>query len=138
MGEFIWNNIALVALFLASGVMLAWPEISKLVGIGGAEIGTLEATRLMNQGGVLILDIRDEKDFAAGHLPRARHIPIRELAGRIEEIGKFKAKAVIVTDKSPARAGSACRLLKQSGFTNVYQLKGGLGAWQQASLPVEK
>ena len=138
MGEFIWNNIALVALFLASGLMLVWPEISKLVGIGGAEIGTLDATRLMNQGQTLILDIRDEKDFAAGHLPRARHIPIRDLAGRIGEIGKFKAKSVIVTDKSPARAGSACRLLKQAGFTNVYQLKGGLGAWQQASLPVEK
>lgn len=138
MGEFIFNNIALVALFLASGTMLVWPEISKLVGIGGPEISTLEATRLMNQGGALILDVRDEKDFAAGHLPRARHIPVRDLSGRLEEIGKFKSKPVIVTDKSGARAGSACRLLKQSGFTTVYQLKGGLGAWQQASLPVEK
>ena len=138
MGEFIFNNIALVALFVASGTMLVWPEISKLVGIGGVEIGTLEATRLMNQGTTLILDVRDEKDFAAGHVPRARHIPIRDLPGRLEEIAKFKAKPVILTDKSPARAASACRLLKQSGFTNVYQLKGGLGAWQQASLPIEK
>jgi rhodanese-related sulfurtransferase len=137
-GEFIWNNIALVALFLASGTMLVWPEISRLMGIGGAEIGTLEATRLMNQGQTLILDVREEKDYAAGHLPKARHIPVRELASRLEEIGKFKAKSVIVTDRSAARAGSACRLLKQSGFANVYQLKGGLGAWQQASLPIEK
>lgn len=134
MGDFILNNLALVALFLASGVMLFWPEIMKLTGGGGAEIGTLEATRLMNQGS-LVLDVRDEKEFAAGHLPRARHIPLRDLSGRLGEIGKFKDKPVIVTG---ARAGSACRFLRQSGFNNVFQLKGGVAAWQQASLPVEK
>ena len=138
MGEFLTNNMMLVALFLASGVMLLWPEISKLAGGSGAEIGTLEATRLMNQGSSLVLDVRDAKDFAAGHLPRARHIPLSELPGRLGEIGKFKDKPVIVTDRSPARAGSACRYLRREGFSNVFQLKGGLAAWQQASLPVEK
>jgi rhodanese-related sulfurtransferase len=138
MGEFIMNNLALVALFLASGVMLAWPELSKLAGGGSAEVGTLEATRLMNQGGMLVLDVRDEKEFAAGHLPRARHIPLRELSGRVGEISKFKDKPVVVTCKGGTRAGLACRLLKKSGFTKVVQLKGGVAAWQQASLPVEK
>ena len=138
MGEFVMNNLALVALFLASGVMLLWPEIMKLAGGGGAEIGTLEATRLMNQPGSLVLDVRDAKDFAAGHLPRARHIPLKELAGRLGELAKFKEKPVIVTDKSGARAGMACRFLRKSGFSNVFQLKGGVSAWQQASLPVEK
>jgi rhodanese-related sulfurtransferase len=138
MGEFLMNNLALVALFLASGVMLLWPEISKLAGGGGAEIGTLEATRLMNQGVSLVLDIRDEKDFAAGHLPRARHMPLRELGGRIGELARFKDKPVIVTDKSGMRAASACRFLRNAGFNNVFLLKGGVAAWQQASLPVEK
>ena len=137
MGEFISNNLALVALFIASGLMLVWPEIARLIGAGGAQIGTLEATRLMNQGS-LVLDVRDGEEYAAGHLPRARHIPLRELAKRIEEIGKFKNKPVIVTCKSGTRAGAACRFLKQAGFANVYQLKGGLAAWQQASLPIEK
>jgi hypothetical protein len=105
-GEFISNNIALVALFLASGAMLVWPEISRLVGVAGVEVGTLEATRLMNQGSTLILDVRDEKEFAAGHLPKARHIPLRDLSGRIEEIAKFKAKPVIVTDRKGPRAGA--------------------------------
>ena len=127
MGEFVLNNLALVGLFVASGLMLVWPEISRLAGAGGQQIGTLEATRLMNQGPSLILDVRDAKEFAAGHLPRARHIPLGELA-------KFKDKPVIVTDKG----GGACRLLKKSGFSNVFQLRGGVAAWQQASLPVEK
>jgi len=138
MGEFVMNNLALVALFLASGVMLLWPEIMKLAGGGGAEVGTLEATRLMNQSGSLVLDIRDAKEFAAGHLPRARNIPLRELSGRLGELAKFKDKAVIVTDKGATRAGSACRFLRRSGFANVFFLKGGVAAWQQASLPVER
>ena len=138
MVEFISSNLALVALFVASGVMLLWPEISKLIGAAGPELGTLEATRLMNQGMTLVLDVRDAEEYAKGHLPRARHIPIRELAKRTEELAKFKNKPVIVTDKTGTRAGAACRLLKQAGFVNVYQLKGGLAAWQQASLPVEK
>ena len=109
-----------------------------MVGGGGSDIGTLEATRLMNQGPSLVLDVRDEKEYAAGHLPRARHIPMKELSGRLGELGKYKDKPVIVTDRSATRAGSACRFLKRAGFSSVYHLKGGLAAWQQASLPVEK
>lgn len=137
MGEFVMNNLALVALFVASGAMLLWPEISRLVG-GGNEVGTLDATRLMNQGPSLILDVREAKDFAAGHLPRARNIPLKALAGRVGELAKFKDKPVIVTDKGGTRAAAACRLLQKSGFSNVHHLKGGVTAWQQASLPVER
>ena len=132
------NNLALVALFVASGVMVLWPEISRLVGAGGQELGTLEATRLMNQAGTLVLDVREDKEFAEGHLPKARHIPLKELAARVGELAKFKSRPVIVTCKSGMRGGAACRLLKAQGFTSVYQLKGGIAAWQQASLPVEK
>jgi rhodanese-related sulfurtransferase len=136
-GEFLLNNLALVALFLASGAMLLWPEISRLSG-GGGELGTLEATRLMNKGPHLVLDVSESAEFAAGHLPRARNIPARELATRLEEIAKFREKPVLVTAKAATRAGAAARLLKRSGFNNVYQLKGGTAAWEQASLPVEK
>jgi rhodanese-related sulfurtransferase len=138
-GEFLLNNIALVALFLASGVMLVWPELSKLAGGGSsATVGTLEATRLMNQSNTLVLDVRDDKEFAAGHLPRARHIPLKELETRAAEIQKFKEKPVLVSCRTGNRAGAAVRVLKKLGFTQVFQLKGGLQAWEQASLPVER
>ena len=137
MGEFVMNNLALVALFLASGVMLAWPEIQRAMG-GGSEIGTLEATRLMNGGPHLVLDVGEGAEFAAGHLPKARNIPVRELGTRLEEIAKFKEKPVIVTCKGGAKGAAATRFLKRSGFNLVYQLKGGTAAWEQASLPIEK
>jgi rhodanese-related sulfurtransferase len=135
--EFILQNIWLVLLFLGSGAVLAWPEIQKLVG-GSNEVGTLEATRLLNQATTLVLDVRDAAEFAAGHLPRARHIPLKELPERLAEIGKYKERAVLVTCRSGPRAGAATSVLKRAGFNTVYQLKGGIAAWQQASLPVEK
>lgn len=137
MGEFLLNNMALVALFLASGALLVWPELSVFAG-GADSVGTLEATRLMNQPGAIVLDVRESAEFASGHLPHARHIPLAQLASRIDEIAKFKDKPVVVTCRSGSRSGSACRALKKAGFNKVYNLKGGVPAWEQASLPVEK
>jgi rhodanese-related sulfurtransferase len=137
MGEFVMNNLALVALFFASGAMLLWPEIQRAIG-GSNEIGTLDATRLMNNGPHLVLDVGDGTEFAAGHLPKARNIPVKELGTRVAEIAKFKERPVIVTCKGGTRGAAACRFLKQSGFNSVYQLKGGTAAWEQASLPLEK
>lgn len=143
MGSFLLDNIygvpvwALAVVFLVSGFFLVWPEVARLMGASN-EVGTLEATRLMNQATTLVLDVRAASEFAAGHLPKARNIPLDELPNRLDEIGKYKERAVLVTCRVGPRAGSASRLLKRSGFGSVYQLKGGLVAWQQASLPVEK
>ena len=137
MYEFISQNIMLVALFVVSGAMLAWPAIAKTTG-GTREIGTLEATRLMNTGNALVLDIRDTGEFSGGRIPKSKNIPLAEIDKRLDEISRFKDKPVIATCRSNNRAGSASRLLKKHGFADVYQLAGGFGAWQQASLPVEK
>ena len=137
MGEFVLQNIWLVAIFVASGIMLVWPELGRLFA-GASEIGTLEATRLMNQGSTLVLDVGASQDYATGHLPRARNIPVRDLPSRLEEIAKYREKAVVVSARSNAQAAAAVRALKRAGFTTVYQLKGGIAAWQQASLPLEK
>jgi len=142
-GSFLLDNFngipvwALFALCVASGAFLVWPEIARLMGASN-EVGTLEATRLMNQATTLVLDVRAPAEFAAGHVPKARNIPLEDLARRLDEIGKYKERPVLVTGRAGPATGSASRLLKRSGFGSVYLLKGGLVAWQQASLPVEK
>ena len=137
MSEFVSQNIMLVVLFVVSGIMVAWPALAKMIG-GSREIGTMEATRLMNSGNALVLDIRDTGEFSSGRIPKSKNIPLSEIDKRLDEISRFKDKPVIVTCRTNNRAGSAARLLKQRGFADVYQLAGGFGAWQQASLPVEK
>ena len=139
MTEFIVNNLALVALFVVSGAMLIYPELSRLGFAGGSQqLGTLEATRLMNQSNSMVLDVRDAKEFAEGRVPRSRHIPLAELEGRIAEIAKFKERPVLLACRSGTRSAGAVRVLKKAGFTQVFQLKGGIAAWREAGLPIEK
>ena len=137
MGEFLLDNWPLVLLFLASGTMLVAPDLLGFAG-GAGELGTLDATRLMNQGTTLVLDVRDAQEFASGHLPRARHIPVGDLSNRMPEIEKYKEKPVLVTCMKGSRSATAAKLLRRAGFKSVFHLKGGLAAWQQASLPLEK
>ncbi|MBL8512146.1 MAG: rhodanese-like domain-containing protein [Betaproteobacteria bacterium] len=137
MTEFISQNLMLVALFVISGAMFIWPTIGKLFS-GDREISTLEATRLLNTGNALILDIRDNSAFAAGHIPKSRNIPMPDIAKRVDEIGKFKEKPVVLACQNGGRSNAVTRQLKQLGFVDIYQLQGGYNAWQQAGLPIEK
>lgn len=132
--QFLQDNWMLAALAAVSGAMLAWSFIGgRLSGVEQAD--TLKATRLYNDD-ALVLDVREDKEFAAGHIPKARHIPLGQLAGRIKELDKFKGKPVLVTCRSGQRSASACRMLKKAGFETVYNQAGGIIAWERANLPV--
>lgn len=133
--KFILDNIWLVLLALASGAMLLWPQL-----LGGAkkQVGTLEATQLINRNDAVIVDVREDSEFAQGHIPNAKHIPLRQLPSRLKELEKFKAKPIIVNCRSGNRSAKACGILNKHGFENVHNLAGGITAWAQAGLPLEK
>ena len=137
MGQFLWDHILYVALMVASAGVLVWPTISGLLA-GARHIGTLEATRLMNQGNALVMDVRDSAEFASGRIPKSKNVPLPELEKRMGEVNKFKEKPVIVTAGPGNREGRAMRALKAAGFSQIYALKGGVNAWREAGLPVEK
>ena len=134
--QFLQDNWMLASLALASGAMLAWSFIgSKLSGVEQAD--TLKATRLYNDD-ALVLDVREDKEFAAGHIPKAKHIPLGQLSKRINELEKFKSKPVLVTCRSGQRSTRACGMLKKAGFETVYNQAGGIIAWERANLPTTK
>lgn len=134
--HFIQNNLLLIGLAVVSGAMLLWSFIgNKLTGV--TQVDTLEATRLINQD-ALVLDVREDKEFVAGHIPKARHIPLGALATRIAELEKFKSKPIIVNCRSGQRSARACGILKKHGFEQAVNLAGGIMAWESAHLPVEK
>ncbi|MCC6531417.1 MAG: rhodanese-like domain-containing protein [Burkholderiales bacterium] len=134
---FLQNNIFLVAVCLVSGMMLLWPLIQKLMA-GGKEVSAQEAIQLINRRDALVLDVRDPNEYAAGHIPNARHIPAAEVDKRIKELDKFKQRPVVVSCRSGTRAAAACATLRKNGFQEVFPLKGGILGWQQANLPLEK
>ena len=134
--QFLQDNWMMAALAVVSGAMLIWSFIgSKLSGVEQAD--TLKATRLYNDD-ALILDVREDKEFASGHIPKARHIPLGKLASRIQELEKHKGKPILVTCRSGQRSARACGMLKKAGFETVYNQEGGIIAWERANLPVTK
>ena len=134
--QFLQDNWMLVALAGVSGAMLVWSFVSaRLSGVEQAD--TLKATRLYNDD-ALVLDVREDKEYAAGHIPKAKHIPLEQLAGRLNELDKFKNKPVLVTCRSGQRSARACGMLKKAGFETVYNQAGGIIAWERANLPVSK
>lgn len=134
--KFIQDNWMLVMLVLVSGGMLLWPSISRKA--SSKQLDTLSAVQKMNHDNALVIDVREPAEVANGRIPQSKHIPLGELARRLSELEKYKTKPVIVACRSGHRSSGACGILAKHGFTDVYNLSGGMIAWEQANLPVEK
>ena len=132
--KFIIDNILLLVLVLVSGSLLLWPNLQRR----GSKVSILQATQLFNKGKTLLLDVRDEAEFAKSHMRDAKNLPLPQLQTRIGELEKFKAKTVIVVCVSGVQSSKAATQLKIAGFTDVQILDGGLTAWQTQGLPTVK
>ena len=134
--KFVTDNIFLVAVAFVSGAMLVWPAVRRAG--AGASVSTLQATLLINQQNALVLDVREAVEYEKGHMLNARNIAIGEIDARAAEIEKYKAKPVIIVCDNDNRSGRAATVLRKLGFEQVFTLSGGIGAWRQAGLPLEK
>lgn len=134
--EFVQNNLLLVIVAAASGAMLLWSFFGNRVS-GIKQVNTLEATRLMNDE-ALILDVREDNEWAVGHIPNARHIRLGQLSDQIAQLEKYKDKPVVAYCRSGNRSARACAMMKKAGFSNVNNLAGGIVAWEQANLPITR
>lgn len=133
--EFINQNILLISIAVISGLGLLWPMFARS---GKNEVNPAEATLLINREDAHIVDVREADEFAAGHLPEARNIPLAKLADRVNEIEKFKDKPLIVCCAAGMRSAKGCGELGKLGFSRVYSLAGGVDAWVGAGYPVKK
>jgi len=133
--EFINQNILLISIAVISGLGLIWPYVRRS---GAADLNPAEATLLINREDAQVIDVREAEEFAAGHLPEARNIPLGKIADRVSEIEKYKDKPLIVCCATGMRSARACRELKKLGFTRLHNLSGGVDSWRQAGLPVKK
>jgi rhodanese-related sulfurtransferase len=134
---FVTRNWLLVLVFVLSGVLLLYPLVTRRLS-PVHEVTTLEATRLLNKGNPLVLDVREANEVDGGRLPNAVHIPLSQLKERAGEIGKYVSRPVIVYCARGVRAGAAIAALSRLGFKEVQSLRGGFRAWKDAGLPVTK
>jgi len=83
--------------------------------------------RLRKQPGLQVIDVREPEEFASGHIPGAKLIPLGQLPERLGEVDRTR-DAVIVC-RSGGRSSKACELLASRGFDRVHNLMGGMLQW---------
>ncbi|MBO9689175.1 rhodanese-like domain-containing protein [Roseateles chitosanitabidus] len=135
--KFLIENWYLVLTALVSGGLLAWTSLKDK----SAGVSTAEAVRLINREKGVLIDVSDAAEYAAGHANGARSVPLELLTGTetpIKQLPTNKALPVVLMCKTGARAQRAAGILRKQGYANVVVVAGGLKAWREASLPVEK
>lgn len=135
--EFAGNNLILVAALVVITALILKTEIgARLNKI--PQLNVNEAVRLMNDDDVVVLDVRESKEYSSGHIRDSVHIPMASLSKRLNEIEKYKTKKVLAYCRSGQRSNHACRMLSKQGFENVSNMSGGIISWSNANLPVSK
>ncbi|MFC1748840.1 rhodanese-like domain-containing protein [Pseudomonadota bacterium] len=135
--EFVGNHPLLFTALVVLILMLLMNESRRKL-LGFKEIKAAGAVTLINSEDALMLDVRDEKDFGEGHVVNAKNIPLGLLEGRLSELDEHKSKPVIVYCRTGQNSARASTVLKKQGFTSIYKLSGGLMAWQDANMPVDR
>ena len=132
--EFISNHYILVSAFVFLLVAFVINE-GKL---GGAAITPTNLVNLVNREDAVLVDIRDTKEYSAGHIAGAVSMPVSSIDARIGELESYKEKPVVLVCKMGQHASSVGRKLKDLGFENVRRLSGGMAEWTASSLPMVK
>ena len=140
-----WRRKALVKFFLdnwflfftaiVSGGLLLWPMLTR--GTGGGRVTPAQAVQLINREKAVLIDVSEPAEFAGAHAVGSKNVPMGSLE-RSGDLPKNKSLPVVVVCPSGTRAMRAAATLKKLGFEKSHVLAGGLAAWREANLPVEK
>ncbi len=135
--EFSANHPLLVGAFFANLLFIVYLEYSRRTALF-KNISAQQATVLQNHDSAVFLDIRENNEYAEGHLIDSIHIPLKNLKNELGRLNKFKDKPVIVYCASGNRSVHASKILTANDFSQVYNLSGGIYAWKKSNLPVTK
>lgn len=135
--QFLTDNIFPISMAFFSGAMLLWTTFGNRIR-GIQEVNSTAALQLINHKQALVLDVREQSEYQAGHVLKAKLLPLGKLNERIGELEKYKDQPIVVVCRSGNRSAAACAMLSKQGFTQAYNLSGGIMAWQKGNLPLEK
>ncbi|HEY8049334.1 MAG TPA: rhodanese-like domain-containing protein [Ramlibacter sp.] len=133
--KFVIDNWMLVAVAIASGAMLFWPTLQ---GVGAGSLTAAMAVHLINRERGVVVDVCEAEEFAQGHIGGAKNVPLGQLENRLPDAVKNKTVPLILVCQSGARAQRAVGTAKKLGYDKAQALAGGMKAWKDANLPVEK
>ena len=134
--KFLIDNWMLIAIALASGGMLVWPMIAS--GMNAGALSASGAVTLINREKAVVIDVSEADEFEAGHVGGAKNVPFSQLEEKLPAAVKNKGLPLILVCGTGARANRAVAVAKKLGYEQAQALGGGLKAWKEANLPVEK
>jgi rhodanese-related sulfurtransferase len=126
-------SLALVGLTLA----IIGNEVAHLFR-GFKGLRPAELTALMNRDNALVVDLQPIADFEKGHIPGSKNVQVSQFDPENKLLTSAKSLPVVTVCRTGQAATDAAKRLKKAGFERVYVLEGGIGAWQQADLPLAK
>jgi rhodanese-related sulfurtransferase len=100
------------------------------------EVDVQTVFEIQDREDVFVIDVREQYEYDEKHIPNVTLLPMSEIENRIDEIPTDQE--VIVTCRSGNRSGQVAQFLRQNGFDNVHNMQGGIIAWEEAGLPVER
>ena len=134
--DFVRNNLLLFGVAFVSGAMLVWPAVGR--GPRAGNVLPSQAVQMINRERAMLVDVRETDEFAAGHVVGARNVPLGQLEQRLTEVVTNKTVPLILVCDKGARSQRALGTAKNLGYEKAQVLAGGLNAWKEANLPLEK
>lgn len=104
-----------------------------MINVSVSEIGPSEAFELLD-GDAVLLDVREEHEWEAGHAPMATWIPLAELPDHLDDLPR--ERRIVCVCRSGVRSLRAAHFLQESGF-DALNLSGGMLAWFAEDLPLD-
>jgi rhodanese-related sulfurtransferase len=134
--KFLIDNWMLISVALTSAGLLAWPLIAA--GATGGALSPAQVVQMINREKAVVIDVGEPHEFAAGHVVGSKNVPFGQLEDKLAALVKNKSLPLILICPLGARAARAVPVAKKLGFEQAQSLAGGLKAWKEANLPVEK
>ncbi|MHB0914926.1 MAG: rhodanese-like domain-containing protein [Thermoleophilia bacterium] len=133
------DTILMIAVGVAGGMLLLrWRDRTKLRRAGVVEVTVPETEKLIAENGALVVDVREPREYAAGRIPQSRHIPMSQFSSRLGDLDSDRDRPIVVSCRSGRRSASVSVMLCRQGFSEVYNLKGGINAWTRADRKIER
>lgn len=123
--------------YIVLGIFVAWMLWRRMVApmlSGVKSMNGVDYMSFRNQKHTLV-DVRTAGEWKSAHAPNAMHVPLSDLGSMMNRIPMDHP--VVVICASGNRSAVAATQMAKSGYAEVYNFSGGMGAWQRAGLPIK-
>ncbi|HBA66832.1 MAG TPA: rhodanese-like domain-containing protein, partial [Methylococcaceae bacterium] len=100
-------------------------------------LSPLLAVVKMNASDAVIIDVREPHEFIKGAIENAVNVPLGKLESQLGELAQHTDHPVIVVCQTGTRSVPACKTLTKAGFSDVYNIIGGMQSWEENKLPIK-